>query len=173
MVRDDGALAVRGRIAPPRRANDSKDPFRDAVPRRADRRGLRQLVRHAARSESSVADRHVTETLNQLANSRVPVATVWVQPDHREVVQFSDGTELVVDVVGNTPMIDRMPGGRYRGVRLGQASPCMGRNWFLLWFVPPHGEAVEIMAKVASYKPTSAAPSETARRRWPRAGRGS
>lgn len=151
----------------------AKIRFRNAVPRRADRRELRQLLRRAARSEKSVADRHVTGTLNQLANSRVPVATVWSQPDDREVVQFSDGTELVVDVVGNTPMIDRMPGGRYRGVRLGQASPCMGRNWFLLWFVPPHGEAVEIMAKVASYKPTSAAPSETARRRWPRAGRGS
>lgn len=157
----------------PGRQTKAKIRFRNAVPRRADRRELRQLLRHAARSETSVADRHVTETLNQLANSRVPVATVWVQPDHREVVQFSDGTELVVDVAGNTPMIDRMRDGRFRGLRLGQASPCMGRSWFLLWFVPPHGEAVEVMAKVASYGPTSAAPSETTRRRWPGAGRGS
>ena len=151
----------------------AKTRFKDAVPLRADRRELRRLLRRAARSEKSVADRHIVETLNQLAIRRVPVATVWVQADDRVVVHFADGTELVVDIAGNAPMIDRMRGGRVRGVRLGQASPCMGRNWFLLWLVSPQGEAVEVMAKVAPYQPTSVGPNETTRRRWPRAGRDS
>lgn len=145
-----------------------KISFKDAVPRRADRRELRGLLRGAARSERPVADQNVAATLSQLSERRVPVATVWLQPDDREVVQFSDGTELVVDVAGSVLMTDRMRGGRFQGVRLGLATPCVGSCWYRLWFVPPGGEVVEVMAKVAPYQPPGAAPSETARRRWPR-----
>lgn len=143
----------------------AKVHFRDTVPCRADRRELRRLLRRAARSEKSATDGYVAETLHQLATRRVQVATVWLRSDGSEVVQFNDGTDLVVDVAGNVLMIDRLRGERFRGVRLGQATPRVGHSSYRLWFVPAAGEAVEVMAKVSAYQPASA-PSASPRRRW-------
>jgi len=134
------------------RARGQRVRFRDAVPFRRDRRDLRRQFRRAARAVTAERKATTTALLWRLSANRVPLSAVTPGArDTERIVEFSDGTRLLLATRHGTASLQRLEQGAcWPPVWLARAHPDFTRRWFRLWFASAsRAGLVEVRAAVA------------------------
>ena len=137
------------------RGRGKRITFREAVPVRRDRRGLRRQFRRATRDARDEWKTGMTALLRQLSASRMPLSEVLPGPRARDgVLLFLDGTQLLLTTRHGSADIKHLRQARHGfsssvAVWLVRAEPSFTRRWFRLWFATDsHASLVEIHATV-------------------------
>lgn len=148
-----------------RPAGSRRIRFKKAIPVRRDRRELRRRLRLAARAEQAEQRVEMTRVLRRLSEQHVPVLRMRPGAEvGKEIVEFRDGTQLLLEVRDGTVAVRRLERGIPRSrAFLERVQPCFGVCWYRLWFLSPSGGKLEeVLARVAPFTDVE---SETARHR--------
>ncbi|MGH9171843.1 MAG: hypothetical protein ACRD0Z_13390 [Acidimicrobiales bacterium] len=123
--------------------------FTRAVPRRRDRRELRRRLRSATRDVRAEQKHDVTLSLRRLVDRRVPLAVVRPAMTGCEVVEFTDGTHLEIELCEGETALERLHSRRLRQAYLSRVTPVVGRCWYRLQFSYGWAPSVEVLARVS------------------------
>lgn len=127
--------------------------FAEVVPGRADRKDLRRRFRKVARTVRVERKSRVTAGLRGLAARRVPVASVRTGVLGDEVLEFTDGTRVWLDVRDGTTVLRRLAGRSGRcGLYLRAVDPCFGFCWYQLGFGTAGSSTHSVLARVKQYQ---------------------
>jgi hypothetical protein len=131
----------------------SRIRFKEVVPTRRDRRGLRRQFRRAARATLAEQRAEMAALLQQLTADHVPLSEIMPGPGARDgIVVFLDGTQLLFVTRYGSADMKRLRE-RHRAshvpMRLVGAQPSFARCWFRLWFAYPCStKLAEVLARV-------------------------
>lgn len=146
-----GPAGLWGRVGRTGRSQGKRVRFRQAVPVGRDRRELRRQFRRAAHAVIAERKAEAAAQLQRLSAERVPLSEVTPGTrDKERIVEFFDGTRLLLAAQHNSPNLRGLaPGRALSPVWLAQVRPSFTRRWFRLWFATAgHPGPVEIIATV-------------------------
>lgn len=99
---------------------------------------------------------------------RVPVARVTPGAGGDEVLEFTDGTTVEIEVRDGAVALGRLARRTPRPVAyLSRVQPCLGRFWFRLRFSSVTGTSVEVLARVNRFESVWSRFWRGPGRRWP------
>ena len=110
------------------------------VPRKSDRRELRRSFRAVSRSFYQEQESQLRTALAGLAACRACVAAVRLLRSGNEVIEFTGGTRLEIDVHESSADPQYLACSRGRPVYLVSARPSYRSGWYWLVFASPCGE---------------------------------
>ncbi|MGH9072279.1 MAG: hypothetical protein ACRDX8_14215 [Acidimicrobiales bacterium] len=126
--------------------------FAQAVPRRGDRRELRQQFRAALREVRAEDKNKVKYSLGRLVIHRVPVArTAWARSGDR-IVEFIDGTRIVLAVRGGNAALRSANWRPLRATYLRGVEPGLRRGWYYLYFSEAGEGKFAVLARVDGFE---------------------
>lgn len=141
--------------------------FTDAVPLHADRRELRRRLRSAARRLRREQKRQVTAAMVDLAVGHVRVNSMTKATLGSELVEFADGTRLLLDVRdGSTILGNLAERTSTSGVYLGRVEACFGFGWYQLRFCTDADTGVAVLARVRQFESATMSFRRGSRWRW-------
>jgi hypothetical protein len=133
--------------------SSSRVRFSEAVPLRSDRRELRRRLRAVGRAARAERKRRVTAGLSALSRRRVRISSVSKGVLGDELLEFSDGTRIWLEVRDGAAALRRLAvqSGR-SNLYLRRVEPCFGCSWYQLDLSGPGGTGPTVLARVKRYE---------------------
>lgn len=130
--------------------------FRQAVPRRSDRRELRRGLRAVERAVRAEQRQALWGLFTRLATRRVPLTRVGALPSRAsgQTLEFADGTNLELAVLDSTLMLGCLKEWAARRlVYLGSVDACHWPGWYSLHFRTFTHEELAVVGRVGHFAP--------------------
>jgi hypothetical protein len=133
--------------------SSSRVRFSEAVPLCSDRRDLRRRLRAVGRAARAERKRRVTAGLSALSSRRVPISAVSQGALGDELIEFSDGTRIWLEVRDGTAALRRLAAQLgHSDLYLRRVEPCFGYSWYQLDLSGPGGTGPTVLARVKRYE---------------------